>query len=383
MKQENVILPTPASVVAGLDDDYVDTLVKVQKECMKRGVSVVANEQHSRAMQNDKAVYALPHPIRKRWVGYLPLHMEVMINEEPVVSQIMRWLSFPEIEISNLVKNMVSTSPSFKELIIKASNDLSCSNYGAVDPIMFPHAFYAKGSKLWKVDEELAKQVGKAPLPESAPIGFVIPPHSNMYIKANTGLTINNKVSGDHKVDGFYINQYIISAERVVREWEESFNQVGSGTMNGFMRERGYIKRDGGALRVIEVLATGECKDSIVDDATFNFSILIQDESATIGEVLKHHNDYYGGYQTNRENIKFFDGVNLQNAGEREFKTIEKITYYLANMILYMTSEDVTKKFNPEHTNMQRKAKTHVSSVMRKRAAKQAEMLYDYTEIKK
>lgn len=383
MNQKNVILQTPASVVSGLDDDYVKTLIKVQQDCLNRSVNIVANEQYQRAEMNDKAVYALPHPIRKRWIGYLPLHMEVMVQEEAVVNEIMRWLSFPEIEISNLVKNMVAASPSFKELIVKASNDLSSSNYGAVDPIMFPHAFYAKGSKLWKIDEELAKQVSKAPLPDNAPIGFVIPPHSNMFIEVDAGFAINNKVSGDHKVDGFYINQYIIPAERVVDEWEESFNQVGSGTMNGFMRERGYIKRDGGALRVIEVLVTGECKKSIVDDATFNFSILIQDENATIGEVLKHHNDYYGRFQTDRENVKFFEGVNLKNAGDREFKAIEKITYYLANLILNITSEDVTKTFKPEYEKMIRKANTHVSTVMRKRAAKQAKLLYNFTEIKK
>lgn len=383
MKQQNVILPTPASVVAGLDDDYTDTLVEVQKDCMKRGVGVVANEQYGRAESKNETVYALPHPIRKRWIGYLPLHMEVMIQEEPVVAQIMRWLSFSEVEISNLVKNMMSTSPSFKELIIRASNDPSSSNYGAVDPIMFPHAFYAKGSKLWRIDDELAKKVGEASLPESAPIGFVIPPHSNMFIEVDTGLTINNKVSGDHNVDGFYLNQYIIPAERVVEEWEESFNKAGAGTMNSFMRERGYLKRDGGAIRVIEVLVTGECKASIVDDATFNFSIMIQDENAPIADVLMHHNDYFGRYQTDKENVKHFDGVNLVNAGEREFKTIEKITYYLANLILYMTSEDVTKTFKPELTVAKRKAKKHVSKVMRKRAEKESAFLYNYTEVKK
>ena len=383
MNQKNVILNTPASVVEGLDDSYVEALVNVQNDCIKRGVSVVANEQYQRAGMDDKAIYALPHPIRKRWIGFLPLHMEVMIQEESVVSETMRWLSFPEIEISNLVKNMVACSPSFKQLIIEASNDLSSSNYGAVDPIMFPHAFYAKGSKLWKIDDELAKHIGKVKLPESAPIGFVIPPHSNMFIEVDTGLTINNEVSGDHKVDGFYINQYIIPAERVVDEWDESFNQAGSGTMNGFMRERGYIKRDGGALRVIEVLVTGECKDSIVDDATFNFSILIQDENVTIGEVLKHHNEYYGRFQTDKQNVKFFEGVNLKNAGEREFKTIEKITYYLANLILNITSEDVEKTFRHERLSAMRKAKNHVSNVMRKRAAKQAKLLYDFTEVKK
>jgi len=378
-KEEHVILTAPARVVAGLDDDYVNTLVEVQNECVSTSVNSVARKQYERSNQNDSVIYDLPHPVRKRWAGYLPLHMEIMVQEEFVVSKIMEWLSFPEIEISNLVKNIISASPSFKEMMKDISKDESGTNYGALDPIMFPHAFYAKGSHIWKVE----KSFDTASIPEEAPIGFMQPPYSNMFIEVDSDLTINNKVSGDHKLDGFYINQYTIPSSRVQSEWDESFNKVESGTMNGFMTDRGYLTKDGGDIRVIEILAMGRPKDSVVDDATFNFSLIIQDETKSIKEVLEHHNEYYGSYQTRKENVKHFEGINVQNAGEREFESIRKITYLLAELILITTDESTKKEFKPDYTNMMRRVRTHVSKAIRRQSLRKADLLYDHTLVLK
>ena len=342
-KDELVIITPSTETIDGLDDDYKDLLVEVQNDIMKRGVQAVALDQRKYALSSDEWVYELPHPIRKKWAGLLPLHIECLVQEERNVAAMMKVLSGKDVCISLLVRNLFKNSPSFRELAQAGNAHESSANLGAMDTAFYPHTFYAKGSRLFKIDDDLTAMLDKTDLGLKTPAGFLQPPFANMFIAAKPNFTIYNAMSGDHQADGFYLNTYTYEADLVSDLVSNTFEGEGrKDKLSGFLRDKGLIVPDGGEIRVFEILACGRPKENTVDDATFSFSITIQDPTVSVSELVEAHIEYYttqtDGHDGTLEGIKFI------NTDEKHAQQLRNCVEFVSKALLYINSDDCIRE---------------------------------------
>jgi hypothetical protein len=335
---EIIFLHPPTHVVDGLDDDYQQLLNDTQKRIVKNGFEVEFDNFSKRAEATDEWLYDLPHPNRKRWVGFIPPHFELMLDETHAVQLLINELSRSEIEIGAIVRKLLKHSPSFRQLAKAGQESGMGTNLGNLDPTLYPHAYWAKGARMFRIDPTLTSMLDKTDLGIKSPAGFVRLPYSNMFIHARPNVTLVNPASGEHYMDGLYLNQYTIDAKQIDEEWE--FANVPN-SLNGVLAERGLLTRDGGDVRVIEIMATGRPKDNIFDDATFNFVFVIQDPTTSIGDLFDAHVDYFvnRAYEGEAER----QGLTMLNAGEREVKAMKEVIEFAVKALLYINSDDATR----------------------------------------
>lgn len=373
----NVFVKPPEGVIDGLDDDYLEIMDSTQREIIKRGFEHYFIEHMRKAEASDEWLYDLPHPNRKRWANFVPLHMELFIQEEPAVQFLMSRLAEKEIQIGKLITSLVKHSPSFREMALEGNKSESGTNFGNLDPMVFPHAFWAKSSRMFKLDERLVQRLDKTDLGIKAPCGFIQAPFNNMFIHASPDVMLHNAASGDHRMDGIYINQYTIGAERVDAEWDEA-NQYGS--LNHCLVEKGLMTRNGGEARVIEFLATGRPKDAIFDDATFNFVFLMQDPTSSVKELLEAHIDYYVN-RVRDANAAEYQGFDMVNAGDRDVQQMKDIMEFAVKALLYINSEDSTREKVMELTDLKMAAKRTYNKAKIRKIERKMHRANDYIYI--
>ena len=383
MSKKEIHIIAPPSVREGLDDDYRQAIDDIQKEMRKRGYREVMLESHDRSLSKDEWLYDLPYPDRKKWAKITPLHMDLMIEEESSVAYLMSLLSKPEIEVQKIAKRMLFQSPSFRKLVyeMQAHGGASGSNFGHFDAGFFSHAFYAKGSRMFKLDEKLVKLLDKTDLGLKAPAGFVQPPFANMFIHASPDLTIVNKATGDHAVDGVFLNQYTATDKEVFEELTDPNAPERVDTaMTKFMMDKGLITPDGGEMRVIEMMVTGRPKANMVDDATFSFILMMQDPMTPISDLVDTHCEYYGT-KVKAHNDSLGTGIKFENADLQHQQQMRDCIEFVVKALLYINSEESTREKVMALSDLKRELKRTQNKAKQRKIQRKINRSSDYVLI--
>lgn len=377
---KSVFMKVPRNVADGLDDNYTKMLVDSQEDIVKRGIRTVFEEFYTRAEAKDEHIMALPHPIRKRWVGMMPIHIELLLEETESVALILSAFSKPYTNLSTLIDKLVDVSKSFREFAKVASNDGSGANLGHIGASIFPHLYFAKGAKHYKLDDNVTALIHSTLLSESSPIGFMKMPLSNVFIECSPNLFIDNPESGLHNVDGFYVNQYVIDGDIVSEEWDLEYNRKASGTINRYMANKGLFSKNGGSIRVFEVLVVGRPKDNVMDDAMLSFCISIQDDTKSIKEVIDAHIEYYTIHQkANATQLKH--EIEYKNATKEQGKEIAELVSFLTKTLLILFSNEIKSTRNLPYTDAMNQYNSVKSAFMKRKAERRAKITYDHNFI--
>lgn len=376
-KEEVIYMTAKPETIQGLDDEYVNMISRSQDEMQEKGFEAVFKKNSSRALNsNDEWVYDLPHPVRKQWAGIMPLHVELMIQEQQAVTAMMDMLAEREIDIGHFVKRMLYESDSLKKLAMEGNMHLSSSNLGALDPTIHPHVYYAKGSRMFKLEDRLTEMLNKTDLGMKTPSGFVAPPYSNIFLHAAPDFTIYNAQSGDHPVDGFYINSYVIPDEA----FTHLFRELTSIGLFQHLAEKGLLTEAGGDVRVFELLAVGRPKRNVVDDASFSFTIAFQDPARSVQEVVDEHCYYYGNKVANC-NRNVLEGINFENADELHQKQLKNCVEFVVKALLYINSEDSTRSKVMELSDLKMKMHGLKNPAKKRKLQRKLDHACDYTLI--
>lgn len=378
-EEEFYLMRPPVHVVEGLDDHYQQMINDAEQQMISHGLHTYMQAVYERCDAKDEWLYDIPHPARKRWAGFVPIHHELMVQEHEAVALLMTRMSRKQVRVQDLVYDLMERSPSFKELVMMGNTDKSSNNLGALDPMFHPHVHLAKGGRLFKISDERAAMLMKADMIDNAPAGLLRMPYPNVFIHAKPGFTINNPVSGDHEVDGFYVNHYIVAGEHVKRDWDEQFKGDNRYWLNKFLAEKGILTKDGGDIHGFEIVAMGRPKDSIFDDATFSFGINVQNPNQTLDEVFNAHIEHY---QTRTEARPNTDGLKYVNATDMHAEQMRKSLAFVLKSLLYINSQDTDKERIMELSDLKRERRITSMSAKKRKLDRKIAYASDYTLIK-
>ena len=293
-----------------------------------------------------KDLMLLPHPMRLTVNGVFPFEMMVPIaRPEKVGWAVMKLyqnvacgLSFSQA-FGEFFENLPEASEVMSEFN-KAGHD---SNLGNFQLNLMVYSWILNGRPTFQVDDPLAHALLKTDFAKDTPTSFFRSPLPFCYIEfgqdRNLGITISHDLSGDHQLEGCYVNEYTD---------HEYIKQM---PVSQALSERGIIDLDSDGLRRVELTFVGSPlgKNSVMDDATRDIALVFDDnKSLDIGKVLETHLDIYRNLDAKIAGVKV-DPTNDIFASE-----IGKLIDYLVTVLLFINSSSAVKNDIDELTPLLR-----------------------------
>jgi hypothetical protein len=385
MKNENILLDLPKSLLAKLSDEYTSILGKTQDSLVSDFDNFLTDYQTKFNLVDD-AINALPHPVRKKWLGLLPIHFELgLVDDEIAARAAFIWITQDQARISNFVSALAKSSDKFRDLVKTLDGIDGGTHYGNIDPIIYPHMFCAKGSHHYKLSDVATKMLDETIIPKTIPVGLLSLPRKNMYIEASPDVDVWNVSTQWHNAEGFYLNQYVISNEDVSDEWDRNMNDTSPDNMLRHFMLKGDVKKDGGEIRVIEVLAIGKPKSTIFDDATFNFVLVTQDSTMLIRDLIDAHINYYTGMKDKVDEYEAAGNpesiVKVNHLCEEDKRTFIDCMEFITKALLMINGKNTNKFFNADKTIAIRERKAALSGSKKRKLDRKIPRVYDHVLI--
>lgn len=337
--EKSIIAEIPPFVLKKLSVEYVERLGKALNVFYKDPNNFIEGMIEKGNSQNID-IMNLPHPLRKKYVGFIPIHIELGLTNDPRDTiNFLDAVGDEEIQLHLLIAVLHDNSADFRKTTMMTLEQESTKNIGSLFPVIMPHRHLAAGNYHFEVTKALADLLDKTDVGKKTPCGFLRAPYSCCYIECRADIDIYNDESGLHKMEGFYLNQFTHEAECVDREVALVKRNEKFDTLLSCAIQKGYVKKDGGDVRAIEVLFTGSPlgKNGIFDDATFNFTLLMQDEVKTVEEIIAFHIDHY----TNMTGAEL-RGMPMQSVpmkAGRDTEQFSKCVELLSKVLLYINSD--------------------------------------------
>ncbi len=253
-----------------------------------------AHEKGEKAM--NEAIKNIPlessHPQRNLQWGLMPLAV-LFLEEEfnracNLYCGLIEDLSEKEISLNKIANFLIANVESVKSLTDKATQSSSgTNNTGPLMNILVPHRFMLSGRAYFHVDQALCEGLINTSFGLDTPANFLRSPLPYCYIefghKRNLDVYVHNEQSGLHQIEGVYISE----------QKAEDFYQ---NHLLDHLISKGIATKNSHGIRSVELDFTGSPlgKSNAVDDATFNISLLIDDDSdATVEQICEAHIEYY------------------------------------------------------------------------------------------
>lgn len=248
---------------------------------------------------------SLSHPLRNMLVGLNPF--QVMFNslstEEAaiVLAHVIESLADPKIPFDKTVAFLIQEVQSVKDIVedtLKDVNQGAQRNTGVIMNLVGPHRFFLQGKPMFLVEQSLCEGLVHTNFGMNTPSQYLRSPLPYCYIefgdKRNLDVFVYNEMSGLHQVEGVYISEYPHD-ERMQSYLME------------FLQAKNAYNPKSENVRYIELEFTGSPigKQHALDDATFNISLLIDDDAMlTVEEIYQLHVEYYQEMQASNSLFK-------------------------------------------------------------------------------
>lgn len=248
----------------------------------------------------DSVSYKTSHPYRNLAVSLTPvqaLFSRSSAEESAyLASTIVRYLADPTVPFDVISAFLITNSDEVRVLVegrhAIMSNDKvagAAANTGFISNILGPHRFYLLGKPTFLMEQKLCEGLIQTSFGMDTPSSFLRSPLPYCYIEfgteRNLDVHVYNDSSGLHQVEGVYLSEYI---------WDSRTKS----DLLDFLEERGAASRDSDSLRYIELEFTGSPigKSMVLDDATFNISMMVDDNAClTIEKLYELHVEYFQG----------------------------------------------------------------------------------------
>lgn len=329
------------------DSRYMDLLESSQNQ-MRKDMNKALDERIERMESKNPEFMALSHPLRMKYCGLIPLHLEFgSFSSANTAYKFLFSMSRDQVLLGNLLVDLIKEDADLQQTAIKHSQFADGCNLGGMDLSLFAHRFYATGQHYFKFTEALTTMLSHSDIGKKAPCNFIRTPYAMQYIEfRDPEVMVHNAVSGEHALEGMYINQIIEEADIFFKPRDKEDEDVED--ISRHLIRSGYLTHDGGDVRVYEIMVTGSPlgKDHLTDDATFNFKFLVQDDAITVDEAINIHLDYYremkkGYFDTQGNNLK---EIQFTGFKERELKGYREGLNAVAKTLLYIISNDAQKR---------------------------------------
>lgn len=364
------------------DSQYLE-LINISQISMQKDINAFLSERESRMDSKNTEIMSLSHPIRMKQCGMVPLHIEMgSFNSPHTASFLLDRMSGDEVILGNVIYDLIQHDDDVKKAAIQHSNFKDGANLGSMDLSIFCHRFYATGQHYFKFTDALTKLLSESDIGKKAPCHFIRAPYSMQYIEfRELNQTVHNKVSGEHILEGMYVNQINQPADIffVPRRGHEK-----AVDLSKFLIQKGYLTKDGGDTRILEIMLTGSPlgKDNVMDDATFNFKFIIQDETMLVEDAIKVHMEYYEQMdRLHMESVSDFKEMTFKKFEARELRAYREGIISTTKALLYIISSDAEKREIKEEDELKNKINRLSNKTKQRKLSKQLQQTNNYTLI--
>ncbi len=283
-------------------------------------------------LHDDPALIDLPHPVRVD--GAFGQRMEEALFGADFWAALRPYLGDETLPTEWILNH----APGVYELARESSNFPGTVNLGLLSLVLARARLRAHGDPMLQVRPALHEQLLATDLGAKLPVGLFQLPYTMAYIEFGrpSGLTIVNPESGQHEVEGAYIGSYRVDPHSFIFDKDNRRQHLG-------------LDPDK-PTRIIEIVLTGSPrgKTHVLDDASQNVVLFLQDDDADLGTAIERHFAFY----------------RLPSAGslpgfvppdERERASFEKAVHQLAKVMLYLNLPEAEQARRPERSELLRR----------------------------
>lgn len=227
---------------------------------------------------HDRDLWTLPHPVRVDAAFGQPAE-QFMLGPTGLMEGLRPYLT-EETATTEWVLNSV---PGMHELAMVSLGAPGSFNLGTFVLMLARARLRAHGDPILQVAAPLQIQLAATDLTAQLPVRFFRCPYPAVYIELArpSPLRIINRDSGLHEVEGAYVTTHLLPPDGRLREKPDRVRAL-----------RLDPRRE---TRVLELVITGSPvgKDNVLDDASQDVVLYIQDEDEPLSALLARHNAYY------------------------------------------------------------------------------------------
>lgn len=380
---------------------YFDLMLELHTRWKKNPNRFIQDMVDREDLDAPTSAYHLSLPRRKRYVGLLPISIEIGLFNTPTEFhyRILERIIQLEESLGNVTHDIahLPDAKNFLEIVYDKA-PLSGTNLGVFAHSFFHTRFEMTGASIFSLDDKLFRELCDTDISSKTPCEFLRTPMPFMYLEFGQTRHLDlprtfNEQSGWHIMEGAYLNSYTLRQDELIREIESPdaalmditkphnrFNAITHALLTGF------ITKNGGDVQIIEVLATGSPlgKGHVLDDSTHQFVLIIQDRDMDVETLLDWHIKY------NRREL--ISQIDIQTGGatdslpvrsiykisDEEEETLSNAVHCIAKALLYINSD--TCKLT--HLNDATEAKKVISRTQNKakirKLESRAKSLSDY-----
>lgn len=262
----------------------------------------------------------LSHPLRNMLVGLNPFQVmfgSLSAQEAAfVLVHVIESLANPKIPFDKTVAFLIKEVESVKDIVEDKFSEQTKGaqrNTGVIMNLVGPHRFFLQGKPMFLVEQSLCEGLVHTNFGMNTPSQYLRSPLPYCYIefgdKRDLDVFVFNEMSGLHQVEGVYISEY-------------PHDERMQSHLMAFLEARNAFDPKSANVRYIELEFTGTPigKEHALDDATFNISLVIDDDAMlTVEEIYQLHVEYY---QEMQETNLLFKATRIDDTTAQCFKPL-------------------------------------------------------------
>jgi hypothetical protein len=281
----------------------------------------------------DRSLFPLPHPVRVDAAFGQPAE-SLMLAGTGLLEAARPYLT-AETATTEWIINEV---PGMRPLAEAFLGGPGTFNMGTFVLMLARARLRAHGDPIIEAAAPLQAQLGETDLGAQLPVRFFRCPYPTVYIQLArpSPLRIINRQSGLHEVEGAYVTTHRIPPGGRLLEKPD--------------RVRGLNLNPAAETRVVELVITGSPvgKANVLDDASQDIVLYIQDEDEPLGALLARHNGYYSSaWVTTQPGFQLPRDEEIARAGE--------VIDLLAKVLLYLNLAEAEQERITERSDLERR----------------------------
>ena len=282
---------------------------------------------------NDTQAMRWPHPVRVDHVTQGP-YEQMFLEQAGVWEHLKPYLADESTTTEWLLNNV----PGMSALAHGISNTPGSLNLGLLSLILARARLRAHQDPLLQVTPWLQQELLATDMGDQLPVSFLRSPYTMTYIELHrpSGLQVFNRESGWHEVEGAYIGMYTAVDHHPLHQNRS--------------RVRHLRLDPRKPTRVVELVITGSPagKRHVLDDASQNTMLFIQDEDEALGSVLQRHE----AYNLNQSSLTMPSYV---LPTQDEVQATRQVIQFLIKVLLYLNLPEAQQQMMLERTELQQR----------------------------
>jgi hypothetical protein len=358
MSIESILIPD--HIIKRISTDYLTAIYDAQKN-MKIDINAYFEKLSLLAEGNDNDIKKLPHPLKIKRIGITPPHIEMQIVDDiESINLLMELLTNKNIELTILMNMLANKSSNYLGLLKQIDKEVGVTNQGGAKDSLFSHRFFAFGEHFYKLTNTLTAQIANNPIESHCPASYLIPKHPSQFFEVHADFCIQNNLTGQHQVEGFYINSYEYGSENEdgisKKKYIEMLDNNHPGNLANFLINKNMITNSDSPIHLLEIMMIGESKSYNLDDSTFNFMICFENGDTKIGDLIEAHIEYF----TRINNLTAV--LESKPMNHEETKSFKQCFEFVGKVLLYLNSGNKVSREENNTTEIKKSIKRSFSN---------------------